>query len=272
MTVFPLNDSPEAALAMMLRARRLEEAAAELYGFGLAEGDLRLSIGQEAAAIGLRRALRPGDGLFVGPRSIAHASAAGLPPADILRDVMDGGARCCDRAAGFDVAQEGASPVRRATGFALAGGVAVAVLDDEDAQAGASLDAWRSAAKTRLLVVIEDAREVAAPLFGFESALSVDAGDHRAVSEAVAAALAAIEVEGAAQALVLRVARYRGWSMGEPDRRRESRPRAGKDGPALERARLLAGGFDEEAPEAIDAAARRAARSALTEARARPAA
>jgi len=42
----------------MLRIRRFEEAAAELYGLGKIRGFLHLYIGEEAVAVGVLRALR----------------------------------------------------------------------------------------------------------------------------------------------------------------------------------------------------------------------
>ncbi|QLP98081.1 MAG: hypothetical protein HZY79_12880 [Rhodoblastus sp.] len=147
--------------AAMLACRRLEEAAAELYGLGATAGDLRLSIGQEAAAVGLARALGPDDALFVGRRHLAHASAAGVAPERILYSLTGGDDALA--AARFD-ASDSVSALWRALGWTAArhaaGGAALAVIDDLDAESGATLDALAYARARGLAVAlaIEDAR------------------------------------------------------------------------------------------------------------------
>jgi TPP-dependent pyruvate/acetoin dehydrogenase alpha subunit len=254
----------DAALTAMLRARRLEEAACEAYGLGLMRADLRVSIGQEAAHVGLRLALRPQDALFVGARSLGHASAAGLDPAEILADLRDGGLRALRREPGFDVAEDGASALRRAQGWTAArragqGGVAVAVLDDVEARQAGLAEAPPAAP---ILVVIEDARALPD-----NSAEMIDGLDLPAVRAAVAAALAGIEAGGGSVVLRLHVGRYRGWSMAEPERWSargpERRPRGAEDCLTQERARLAGEGMAPERFETLDDAARREARAAL---------
>jgi pyruvate dehydrogenase E1 component alpha subunit len=278
MTSTPLS---EAAFERMSRARRLEEAAATLFGMGEAGGDVRLSIGQEAVHVGLRLAMRPGDALFVGPRGLGHASAAGIDPVEILSDLRDGGVRSSRAAPAiggaregvFDRAREGASPLWRALGWTKAGGqgVAVVVLDDQDAEASAVLEAWRSAAAAPMLVVLEDACAHATPLPApWSEAAIVDGLDVGAVAEAVARALERIESQGRAEVLAARVGRFRGWSLMRPDRFRargpDRRPRGVEDALARERARLVAEGVDPRKLDAMDAAARAAAQEALAEA------
>lgn len=265
------------AFSAMLRARRLEEAAGEWFGLGRTPGDLRLSIGQEAAHVGLARALAPADALFVGRRWIGHASAAGLDPADILSDLEDGGLRAARRAPAFDAAEEGASALERAIGWAAATSdgraVAIAVLDDEETETPSLAQTWRDAARLPVLLVVEDARAAPAGAPDWLAGAAVcDGLDVHAVSAAVAAARGEVAAERCARALVLRVGRHRGWSMAEPDRTRargpDRRPRGQEDALARERTRLLERGHDPDDIEEIDEAAREAQREAAARAEA----
>lgn len=270
MSDFPPADPSR--YAAMLACRRLEEAAAELYGLGATAGDLRLSIGQEAAAVGLACALGPCDALFVGRRHLAHASAAGVAPERILYSLTGGDDALA--AARFD-ASDSVSALWRALGWTAArhsaGGAAVAVIDDLDAENGATLDALAYARARGLAVAlaIEDARRERRPLHlpGVD-AQEVDGLDVVAVEAAVRDLLARVAEEGVCRALILRVGRHRGFSMADPDRRKERgddrRPRGREDGLARERARLLEQGLDEEELEEIEDAARAATAAAMT--------
>lgn len=256
------------AYALMLACRRLEEAAAQLYGLGAASGDLRLAIGQEAATVGLARALGPQDALFVGARALAHARAAGLAPEALLADPArpPPGLR-------FD-AGSGLDPLWRALGWTAArrakGGLALAVLDDFDAESGACADALAYGRERELAValVIEDARRDAPPLrLADEPCAEVDGLDVAAVESATRDLLARVAAEGRSRALHLRLGRHRGFSLAEPDRRRargeERRPRGVEDALARERLRLIAAGAAEETLEEIDEGARLEAALAL---------
>lgn len=268
----PRSDDDAARLAAMLASRRLEEAAAHLYGLGATAGDLRLSIGQEAAAVGLARALGPADALFVGRRHLAHACAAGVAPERILTSLTGGDDALA--AARFD-ASDAASALWRALGWTAArhraGGGAVAVLDDLDVETGATLDALRYARANDLAValVIEDARRDApCPRLPDDIAVAeADGLDVRVVEAAVRALLEQVATERRCRALVLHVGRHRGFSMADPDRRKERgedrRPRGVEDAIARERARLIAAGVEEEALEEIDEAARERVADAL---------
>ena len=267
-----MSDTDTSRYAAMLACRRLEEAAAELYGLGATAGDIRLSIGQEAAAVGLARALGPRDALFVGRRHLAHAGAAGLAPEKILASLTGGDDGLA--AARFD-ASDAVSALWRALGFAAArhaaGGEAVAVIDDLDAETGASLDALAYARARGLAVAlaIEDARRDPPALrLPDIPAREVDGLDVRAVEDAARALLVDVAASRECRALILRVGRHRGFSMADPDRRKERgedrRPRGREDGLARERARLIEAGLDEEALEEIEDAARAATAQALS--------
>lgn len=259
--------------AAMLACRRLEEAAAELYGLGATDGDVLLSIGQEAAAVGLARALGPRDALFVGRRRLAHASAAGVAPERILSSLSGGGDALAS--ARFD-ASDSVSALWRALGWTAArhavGGGAVAVIDDLDAESGATLDALAFARARGLAVAlaIEDARRdsPALRLPADVEALEVDGLDVVAVEAAARDLLARVAAQGVCAALVLRVGRHRGFSMADPDRRKERgddrRPRGREDGLARERARLIDLGVEEDELEEIEDGAREATAAAMS--------
>lgn len=255
----------------MLACRRLEEAAAHLYGLGATAGDLRLSIGQEAAAVGLARALGSRDALFVGRRHLAHACAAGVAPEKILASLTGGDDALA--ALRFD-ASDSVSALWRALGWTAArhaaGGGAVAVIDDLDAETGATLDAlaYADARKLAVALVIEDARREPPPLrVPAMPVTSADGCDVFAVEAAVRELLSQVAAEGRCCALILRVGRHRGFSMAEPDRRKERgadrRPRGEEDGLNRERARLIRLGVDEDALSDIDDDARQAVADAL---------
>lgn len=258
--------------AAMLACRRLEEAAAELYGLGATAGDLRLSIGQEAAAVGLARALGPNDALFVGKRHLAHASAAGLAPEKILASLSGGDDFLA--AARFD-ASDSVSALWRALGWTAArhaaGGEAVAVIDDLDAETGATLDALAYARARGLAVAlaVEDARRdrPAVRLPPDVPTQEVDARDVFAVEEAARDLFARVAAQGACCALILRVGRHRGFSMADPDRRKERgddlRPRGRDDALQRERARLVEAGVDEDELEEAEDLARAGASAAM---------
>ena len=67
-----------ALLADMLRIRRMEEKAAELYGQQKIRGFLHLYIGEEAVATGALRALQPEDNIVATYREHGHALLRGI--------------------------------------------------------------------------------------------------------------------------------------------------------------------------------------------------
>jgi pyruvate dehydrogenase E1 component alpha subunit len=113
-------------LRAMLRIRRFEEKAAELYSAGKIRGFLHLYIGEEAVAVGAMEALTPDDAVVSTYREHGHALARGLP-ADALMPELYGKANGCSRGRGgsmhfFDAAR------RFYGGYAIvAGGLPIAV-------------------------------------------------------------------------------------------------------------------------------------------------
>ena len=83
----------------MLRIRRLEEKAAELYGDGKIRGFLHLYIGEEAVAVGALHALAPEDNVVATYREHGHALVRGMPMGAIMAE-MYGKQEGCARGRG----------------------------------------------------------------------------------------------------------------------------------------------------------------------------
>jgi pyruvate dehydrogenase E1 component alpha subunit len=86
-------------LSDMLRIRRLEEKAAELYGLQKIRGFLHLYIGEEAVATGALRALGPDDNLICTYREHGHALLRGVGMDGIMAE-MFGKQEGCSRGRG----------------------------------------------------------------------------------------------------------------------------------------------------------------------------
>jgi pyruvate dehydrogenase E1 component alpha subunit len=116
----PPRDHALALLREMLRIRRFEEKAAELYSLGKIRGFLHLYIGEEAVAAGAMQALTPDDAVVATYREHGHALARGIPMASLMAE-MYGKATGCSRGRGgsmhfFDVTR------RFYGGYAIVGG------------------------------------------------------------------------------------------------------------------------------------------------------
>jgi pyruvate dehydrogenase E1 component alpha subunit len=107
MTIAPPPSGPvpydkELALSLlgdMLRIRRLEEKAAELYGTTKIRGFLHLYIGEEAVATGALRALAPHDAVVATYREHGHALLRGVSMNAIMAE-MYGKREGCARGRG----------------------------------------------------------------------------------------------------------------------------------------------------------------------------
>ena len=98
----PVPWQPELALAMvrdMLRIRRMEERAAELYGEQKIRGFLHLYIGEEAVATGVIHALEAEDNIVATYREHGHALLRGMPMRTIMAE-MYGKREGCSRGRG----------------------------------------------------------------------------------------------------------------------------------------------------------------------------
>ena len=82
MSLLDEPDQARDALTTMWTIRRFEEAVDELFARGLMHGTMHLSIGQEASATGVCRALRPDDYITSTHRGHGHCIAKG---ADLTR-------------------------------------------------------------------------------------------------------------------------------------------------------------------------------------------
>ncbi len=113
-------------LHQMLRIRRFEEKAAELYTQQKIHGFLHLYVGEEAVGVGAMGALTPDDAVVTTYREHGHALVRGIPAAAIMAE-MYGKANGCARGRGgsmhlFDAQR------RFYGGYAIvAGGLPVAV-------------------------------------------------------------------------------------------------------------------------------------------------
>lgn len=101
------NEHAVQLLSEMLRIRRFEEKAAELYSLGKIRGFLHLYIGEEAVAVGAMQAILPDDAIVSTYREHGHALARGIPAGAIMAE-MYGKANGCSRGRGgsmhlFDV-------------------------------------------------------------------------------------------------------------------------------------------------------------------------
>jgi pyruvate dehydrogenase E1 component alpha subunit len=86
-------------LREMLRIRRFEEKAAELYQVGKIRGFLHLYIGEEAVAAGAMQAFTPDDTIVATYREHGHALARGIPAGPLMAE-MFGKANGCSRGRG----------------------------------------------------------------------------------------------------------------------------------------------------------------------------
>jgi pyruvate dehydrogenase E1 component alpha subunit len=75
-------------LEEMLRIRRFEERAAELYSAGKIRGFLHLYVGEEAVAVGAVAALRDEDNVLATYREHGHALARGVPAERIMAEMF----------------------------------------------------------------------------------------------------------------------------------------------------------------------------------------
>ncbi len=72
----------------LLLVRRFEERCVELYSAGRIHGFLHLSIGEEAVAVGLNRALEADDAVVGTYREHGHALARGIPAPAIMAEMF----------------------------------------------------------------------------------------------------------------------------------------------------------------------------------------
>jgi pyruvate dehydrogenase E1 component alpha subunit len=93
------RDHAHHLLREMLRIRRFEEKAAELYSLGKIRGFLHLYIGEEAVAVGAMQSLGPDDAIVATYRDHGQALARGLEAGSLMAE-MFGRTSGCSRGRG----------------------------------------------------------------------------------------------------------------------------------------------------------------------------
>jgi pyruvate dehydrogenase E1 component alpha subunit len=240
-----------AALREMLRIRRFEEKAAELYTQGKIRGFLHLCIGEEAVSVGTLAALSASDNVVSTYREHGHALARGVPMAALMAELFGKVTGCCRGRGGsmhfFDVGRRfyggnaivgGGLPL--AVGLALAdqmqrrAALTLCLFGDGAVAEGEFHEAMNLAALWRLpvLFVCENnlyamgthvARHQAQPDIARKAdgygvpAEAVNGMDLRAVETAVAAHAAAIRGGGGPRLIEARTYRFRAHSMYDPE-------------------------------------------------------
>jgi 2-oxoisovalerate dehydrogenase E1 component len=110
----------------MLRIRRFEERAVELYRDGEIPGFVHISIGQEATAVGATWSLREDDVITSTHRGHGHCLAKGMDPGAMLAELMGRDAGTCRGRGGSMHIADPAAGVFGANGI-VGGGLPIAV-------------------------------------------------------------------------------------------------------------------------------------------------
>ncbi len=247
----PSRDHAHALLTGMLRIRRFEEKAAEMYQAGKVRGFLHLYIGEEAVAVGAASALRPEDAIVATYREHGHALVRGLPAGSLMAELY-GKANGCSRGRGgsmhfFDIGRRfyggqaivaGGLPI--AVGLALAdkmrgrSAVTVCVFGEGAVAEGEFHESLNLAALWQLPVLFlceNNYYAMGTALGRSESdidlcekagsyrvtAATVDGMDVLAVEAAMLGAAAAVREGGGPRFLEARTYRFRGHSMADPE-------------------------------------------------------
>ncbi|WP_309606283.1 pyruvate dehydrogenase (acetyl-transferring) E1 component subunit alpha [Phenylobacterium sp.] len=293
----------------MLLIRRFEERAGQLYGMGLIGGFCHLYIGQEAIAVGVQAAQKPGDQVITGYREHGHMLACGMDPKAVMAELTG-------RASGSSHGKGGSmhmfstkagfygghgivgAQVSLGTGLALAnryrddGKVAFTYFGDGAANQGQVYESFNMAELWSLPVVyvIENNQYAMGTAIERSSAETrlhmrgasfkipgeeVDGMDVLAVKAAAEKAAAHARTGKGPYILEMKTYRYRGHSMSDPAkyRTREEVDEVKKTRDPIEHVEeLLArhGWADETALKAIDAEVKRIVADAAEFARTSP--
>ena len=257
MTAAPSLDDDLARLRGMLRIRRFEERAAELYGAGKIRGFLHLCVGEEAVAVGVMRALTEVDAVVSTYREHGHALARGVPADRIMAEMFGKAEGCCRGRGGsmhlFDASHRfyggnaivaGGLPL--ATGLALADkmlgrrAVTVCLFGDGAVAEGEFHECMNLAALWRLpvlflcennlyamgtaLALTESQVDLCAKARSYDMpADRVDGMDVTAVERAALAAVATVRAGDGPRFLELATYRFRAHSMFDAELYREKR-------------------------------------------------
>jgi len=277
----------------MCRMRAFEESLLEGVRTGEIHGELHLGVGQEAIAAGIIGHLRRADGLVSTHRNHLHGLAKGVSPRALMAEIFEKEDGLCGGRGGhmhpFDTEHNfsatgivGASlPV--ALGYAYAAAlegtdnVGVGITGDGGANHGTFHECLNMAGAWALplIVVVENnawaisvpAGQVTAPVAHWQRAaaygahgISVDGTDVEAVDQAFAEAFGHARAGRGPVVIEAFCQRFRGHYEGDADayRPRDERRRMKEEADplVLARARLTAAGENDEALNAIEAAAR----------------
>ena len=275
----------------MVLIRRFEEKAGQLYGLGLIGGFCHLYIGQEAVAVGLQSALKPGlDSVITGYRDHGHMLAYGIDPNVIMAELTG-------REAGISHGKGGSmhmfsvdhrfygghgivgAQVPLGTGLAFGhkyredGGVCVAYFGDGAANQGQVYESFNMASlwKLPVIFVVENngyAMGTAVKRGSAEThfhkrghafqipGMDVDGMDVLKVRQAANQAVEFVRAGNGPVLMELNTYRYRGHSMSDPAkyRSREEVQEMREKHDAIEAAKveLLKRGVTEETIKQID--------------------
>ena len=249
----PVKHSAEELIAFyrdMLKIRRFEEKAGQMYGMGLIGGFCHLYIGQEAVVTGMQAALEPQDTVITTYRDHGHMLACGMEPRGVMAELTG-------RIGGYSKGKGGSmhmfsteknfygghgivgANVPLGTGIAFAhkyrgdNGVCLTYFGDGAANQGQVYESFNMAAlwKLPVIYVIENNRygmgtsveraSAGTQLWQRGQAYGIpgeqpDGMDVRVVNAAARAALAHVRGGKGPFILEMQTYRYRGHSMSDP--------------------------------------------------------
>ncbi len=283
-------DQDLAALREMLRIRRFEEKAGQLYGMGFIGGFCHLYIGQEAVVVGLQISAKAGDQVITTYRDHGHMLAAGMDPKGVMAELTG-------RAAGYSKGKGGSMHMFSAEkgfygGHGIVGAsvpvgaglafsnlyrgndnVCFCYFGDGAANQGQVYETFNMAELWNLpiIFVIENNKYAMGTSIERSSATTnlsnrgasfaipgqqVDGMDVRAVKAAGQSAVEAARAGKGPYILEMITYRYRGHSMSDPAKYRTKeevkKVRDDHDPIAQVRKRLLVGGMSEDELKQID--------------------
>ncbi len=234
----------------MLKIRRFEEKAGQMYGMGLIGGFCHLYIGQEAVVVGMQAALEPQDAVITTYRDHGHMLACGMEPRGVMAELTG-------RIGGYSKGKGGSmhmfsteknfygghgivgANVPLGTGIAFShkyrqdGGVCLTYFGDGAANQGQVYESFNMAAlwKLPVIYVIENNRygmgtsveraSAGTQLWQRGQAYGIpgeqpDGMDVRVVNAAARGALAHVRGGNGPYILEMQTYRYRGHSMSDP--------------------------------------------------------
>jgi pyruvate dehydrogenase E1 component alpha subunit len=238
-------------LREMLRIRRFEEKAAEMYSLQKIRGFLHLYIGEEATGVGAMQVLSRDDAVVATYREHGHALARGIPPAALMAEMFGKVTGCSHGHGGsmhfFDAYRRfyggyaivgGGLPI--AVGLALAEkalgkkGIVACFFGDGAVAEGEFHESLNLAALWKLPVLFfcennlyamgtalsrhQSQTDISKKTAAYDLASSaVDGMDVLAVEAAAGRAAAFVRGGGGPYLLELRTYRFRAHSMSDPD-------------------------------------------------------